>query len=150
MFLVRVGSLLDALFFFFKQKTAYEMRISDWSSDVCSSDLWTAKALRTAHRPSAGDFYERASAYQKEIAQKDDLYFLSYDGGWFENDTSISQPYWFLDVLRLYKFRREPDPEFIKTHGHSEGSALKQHGPLDWGPKITWRSAKSSVGKECV
>src|SRR3546814_9811742 len=27
------------LFFFFKQKTAYEMRISDWSSDVCSSDL---------------------------------------------------------------------------------------------------------------
>src|SRR3546814_6555324 len=28
------------LFFFFKQKTAYEMRISDWSSDVCSSDLF--------------------------------------------------------------------------------------------------------------
>src|SRR3546814_17958157 len=37
------------LFFFFKQKTAYEMRISDWSSDVCSSDLavygyWPANA----------------------------------------------------------------------------------------------------------
>src|SRR3546814_3049778 len=36
-------------FFFFKQKTAYEMRISDWSSDVCSSDLqgllfWSAPA----------------------------------------------------------------------------------------------------------
>src|SRR3546814_7225681 len=30
------------IFFFFKQKTAYEMRISDWSSDVCSSDLITA------------------------------------------------------------------------------------------------------------
>src|SRR3546814_5534821 len=29
----------EFLFFFFKQKTAYEMRISDWSSDVCSSDL---------------------------------------------------------------------------------------------------------------
>src|SRR3546814_1003144 len=29
-------------FFFFKQKTAYEMRISDWSSDVCSSDLGNA------------------------------------------------------------------------------------------------------------
>src|SRR3546814_11290286 len=28
------------MFFFFKQKTAYEMRISDWSSDVCSSDLF--------------------------------------------------------------------------------------------------------------
>src|SRR3546814_1256653 len=29
----------DAFVFFFKQKTAYEVRISDWSSDVCSSDL---------------------------------------------------------------------------------------------------------------
>src|SRR3546814_4272028 len=32
-------SALCIIFFFFKQKTAYEMRISDWSSDVCSSDL---------------------------------------------------------------------------------------------------------------
>src|SRR3546814_3985108 len=32
-------------FFFFKQKTAYEMRISEWSSDVCSSDLLLAKSL---------------------------------------------------------------------------------------------------------
>src|SRR3546814_6738373 len=31
--------LLFIMFLFFKQKTAYEMRISDWSSDVCSSDL---------------------------------------------------------------------------------------------------------------
>src|SRR3546814_3567632 len=31
--------MLIVLVFFFKQKTAYEMRISDWSSDVCSSDL---------------------------------------------------------------------------------------------------------------
>src|SRR3546814_9351361 len=31
--------MLICCFFFFKQKTAYEMRISDWSSDVCSSDL---------------------------------------------------------------------------------------------------------------
>src|SRR3546814_2025263 len=30
---------VELVFFFFKQKTAYEMRISDWSSDVCSSDL---------------------------------------------------------------------------------------------------------------
>src|SRR3546814_4954183 len=33
------GVLLSIDFVFFKQKTAYEMRISDWSSDVCSSDL---------------------------------------------------------------------------------------------------------------
>src|SRR3546814_17856101 len=35
-------ALFCFLFFFFKQKTAYEMRISDWSSDVCSSDLYAA------------------------------------------------------------------------------------------------------------
>src|SRR3546814_14892961 len=37
-------------FFFFKQRTAYEMRISDWSSDVCSSDLLPDQpfALRSA------------------------------------------------------------------------------------------------------
>src|SRR3546814_17427259 len=34
------------MFFFFKQKTAYEMRISDWSSDVCSSDLWMSRDTR--------------------------------------------------------------------------------------------------------
>src|SRR3546814_5520932 len=34
-----VVRFLCVVFFFFKQKTAYEMRISDWSSDVCSSDL---------------------------------------------------------------------------------------------------------------
>src|SRR3546814_1396743 len=34
------------IFFFFKQKTAYELRISDWSSDVCSSDLFTNITLK--------------------------------------------------------------------------------------------------------
>src|SRR3546814_8482412 len=41
-------------FFFFKQKTAYEMRISDWRSDVCSSDLGTRSrswAASSANRP---------------------------------------------------------------------------------------------------
>src|SRR3546814_7716825 len=38
---VRLFCVSVLLFFFFKQKTAYEMRISDWSSDVCSSDLRT-------------------------------------------------------------------------------------------------------------
>src|SRR3546814_7326526 len=44
------------VFFFFKQKTAYEMRISDWSSDVCSSDLrvdwvhWIESAKQAATR----------------------------------------------------------------------------------------------------
>src|SRR3546814_5745807 len=46
------------LFFFFKQKTAYEMRISDWSSDVCSSDL--------QKRPGAGLPKPAHRAYSSE------------------------------------------------------------------------------------
>src|SRR3546814_10522386 len=42
---------LFLMFFFFKQKTAYEMRISDWSSDVCSSDLGAFQHMRD-HRAS--------------------------------------------------------------------------------------------------
>src|SRR3546814_2487373 len=49
-------SYLNCFFFFFKQKTAYEMRISDWSSDVCSSDLSSkptasSRAKRTVLAP---------------------------------------------------------------------------------------------------
>src|SRR3546814_20445838 len=43
----------DVVFFFFKQKTAYEMRISDWSSDVCSSDLASAAAAARARTQRA-------------------------------------------------------------------------------------------------
>src|SRR3546814_2337422 len=39
------------MFFFFKQKTAYEMRIRDWSSDVCSSDLATLHEISAHLRP---------------------------------------------------------------------------------------------------
>src|SRR3546814_4426677 len=42
------------LVFFFKQKTAYEMRISDWSSDVCSSDLGKAQQHGGQYRVVAG------------------------------------------------------------------------------------------------
>src|SRR3546814_2914788 len=45
-------------FFFFKQKTAYEMRISDWSSDVCSSDLLPGGGI-DAHQPDVGRNAER-------------------------------------------------------------------------------------------
>src|SRR3546814_6973764 len=48
------------LFFFFKQKTAYEMRISDWSSDVCSSDLVCGYIMMTM----AVDVASRAGAHQ--------------------------------------------------------------------------------------
>src|SRR3546814_16062155 len=45
-----VSSLVNCVFFF-KQKTAYEMRISDWSSDVCSSDLERGDCISLLDRP---------------------------------------------------------------------------------------------------
>src|SRR3546814_9330394 len=52
---------MDGLFvFFIKQKTTYEMRISDWSSDVCSSDLTAAAALSGQSNPLHGDFEGRS------------------------------------------------------------------------------------------
>src|SRR3546814_2041169 len=45
--MIIVCSLVCSFCFFFKQKTAYEMRISDWSSDVCSSDLVTWRQFAT-------------------------------------------------------------------------------------------------------
>src|SRR3546814_7116242 len=44
---------LLCLVFFFKQKTAYELRISDWSSDVCSSDLSAAGVASTGEEAPA-------------------------------------------------------------------------------------------------
>src|SRR3546814_6449106 len=56
-------------FFFFKQKTAYEMRISDWSSDVCSSDLHAVRVFG-------------ASAYNaQEILASRDTYDLIVERG---------------------------------------------------------------------
>src|SRR3546814_8524119 len=63
-------------FFFFKQKTAYEMRISDWSSDVCSSDLYTTpveEALsRLLSNPRFCEF-EMAGLLQGTPAEEIDL-----------------------------------------------------------------------------
>src|SRR3546814_979874 len=58
-----MGHTVCYLFFFFKQKTAYEMRISDWSSDVCSSDLC----------PPICRNCSLACAYEKQTVATNDL-----------------------------------------------------------------------------
>src|SRR3546814_537144 len=54
--MIRQACVVFFCFFFFKQKTAYEMRISDWSSDVCSSDLNCASSLALWKRERCGCF----------------------------------------------------------------------------------------------
>src|SRR3546814_11243776 len=63
--MLRFVSFIFIIFFFFKQKTAYEMRISDWSSDVCSSDLPAARSPRRARtcRPVPGAGHGERSAW---------------------------------------------------------------------------------------
>src|SRR3546814_8053801 len=51
--------MIVCVFFFFKQKTAYELRISDWSSDVCSSDL-AVEAPEVAEELQADEDHEKA------------------------------------------------------------------------------------------
>src|SRR3546814_12589631 len=61
-------------FFFFKQKTAYEMRISDWSSDVCSSDLfgrWNSKAPAMTVLDADGTLLEVCDTLLDLIAEHD-------------------------------------------------------------------------------
>src|SRR3546814_5249936 len=57
-------------FFFFKQKTAYEMRISDWSSDVCSSDLEEIKPGTVKPFDDASVQSELTELYQNREKQK--------------------------------------------------------------------------------
>src|SRR3546814_10577706 len=64
--------LIVMSFFFFKQKTAYDMRISDWSSDVCSSDLLTQllPGDETAKRLSDAGL-ARFGAREVDVGQQD-------------------------------------------------------------------------------
>ncbi len=63
-----------SFFFFFKQKTAYEMSVSDWSSDVCSSDLMGDLLTNTIGAALMGLFAWSQS-------NKDERYFESYKIG---------------------------------------------------------------------
>src|SRR3546814_1581139 len=68
---VRIGRpYVFSIFFFFKQKTAYEMRISDWSSDVCSSELGyeagTADGLMGRRTSSAIVAFQRDMVFTQD------------------------------------------------------------------------------------
>src|SRR3546814_3757414 len=65
------------MFFFFKQKTAYEMRISDWSSDVCSSDLQNGPDVG-GHRHD----WESVVVFQKQGEEKPRFLAASRHGGY--------------------------------------------------------------------
>src|SRR3546814_7085154 len=59
------------LFFFFKQKTAYEMRISDWSSDVCSSDLPAVLEVRGEVYMTREDFLAFRAVQEDLVTERE-------------------------------------------------------------------------------
>src|SRR3546814_8390697 len=65
-FFIHVALVLYCLllFFFFNQQTAYELRISDWSSDVCSSDLRRLDDFRAAAIPNVTDWQQLDMNYE--------------------------------------------------------------------------------------
>src|SRR3546814_8090191 len=84
-------------FFFFKQKTAYEMRISDWSSDVCSSDL--AYKTDTVSIEIVATSKGVATIYDKEVL----LYIASLMVAKLEAGVGVSQDFYFTahDLFRV-------------------------------------------------
>src|SRR3546814_10250203 len=73
--------MVVSVFFFFKQKTAYEMRISDWSSDVCSSDL--DLALPAGELRAIAGVLDTLPWIEQAAEDGGALYIrLSYDKAW--------------------------------------------------------------------
>src|SRR3546814_14962964 len=110
------------LIFFFKQKTAYEMRISDWSSDVCSSDLIVGTGGDGAHtfNISTASMFVAAAAGCR-IAK--------------HGNRSVSSKSGSADVLEAFG-------AVIALTQEQVARCLEQTG--------IGRSAESRVGKECV
>src|SRR3546814_10188159 len=84
------------MFFFCKQKTAYEMRISDWSSDVCSSDL-TGFTVQRGYRSggSSGNIARSATfSYDPEFTWN---YELSLRSAWLDGRLTLNANAFYVD-----------------------------------------------------
>src|SRR3546814_19027692 len=123
------------LFFFFKQKTAYEVRISDWSSDVCSSDLQffrlgplerDAARHGVAHRPGYGQAGGRSG---RRIAR------AAESVGFASDQPPLGQIGQFQIVKKEVQklLTRQNEPDFIHSFART--------------PLATCRSEERSVGQ---
>src|SRR3546814_17937904 len=123
-------------FFFFKQKTAYEMRISDWSSDVCSSDLIEVP------RDRAGSFDPQLIAkYQRRFPGFDDKIISMYARGMSTREITGH-------LRELYGIDASPDLISTLTDAVLEEVAAWQQRPLDPAYPLVFSSAARRVGEE--
>src|SRR3546814_12825966 len=113
-------------FFFFKQKTAYEMRISDWSSDVCSSDL-----------PVPVRAVERDDRRSARLQPFENLAFCVGNGLLRRKEFAVSGS-------------NPCDDRHMGTHKAGESGKLPRMVPAHFEHAVTARSEERRVGKECV
>src|SRR3546814_17824148 len=135
MFVLMSLDLCLLFFFFFKQKTAYEMRISDWSSDVCSSDL---RGRDTRGLPIA-DVIAELDAELAALAPRDIVLVGHSQAGNLMPS---------LAALRPHAFRRLV---YVSCSIPLPGqTVLQMMGSGVHGSHPDERSEESRVGKECV
>src|SRR3546814_20574915 len=77
------------VFFFFKQKTAYEMRISDWSSDVCSSDLPDGRRLALTLSRSGNPEIYLMDLGSKALTQITNQFGIDTEPAWSADGSSL-------------------------------------------------------------
>src|SRR3546814_3012742 len=113
-------------FFFFKQKTAYDMRISDWSSDVCSSDLRHAEKVDDGSRdPSLTDAGRaRAHALAELLRSRDVVAVYATD---FRRTRDTAEPTAAVHDLSIISYDAEAPAEAVAERlrrAHATGTVL--------------------------
>src|SRR3546814_4524365 len=137
--------------FFFKQKTAYEMRISDWSSDVCSSDLH-AETVIQRHRDAQPVLRREVHLLGDEMPVVDDV-VMGQRRALGQAGRAAGE----LDVDRLVGIeagRHHVEPRALGRTGQRQYGLIILHAgrrlraePAD---AAQMRSEERRVGKECV
>src|SRR3546814_12105715 len=139
------------LFFFFKQKTAYEMRMSDWSSDVCSSDLNRATHLASYRqgRPS----WRQRSSVETELARSMKIRFASINPQKILEVCEILQPSG-IEVkpfpIRIEELRTEDLHQLVSDKLLVAFKMIGKPVFVEHTGLFINRSEERRVGKECV
>src|SRR3546814_16295992 len=143
-------------FFFFKQKTAYEMRISDWSSDVCSSDLNTDLERyslfiwqKQTSKMMFGSYPQPGNIIENNTVEFINVYVKPGKPPKFSNEVKqgnkLSRTEW-LDLAQQVWFMY---PEDVKRE-EGNPAPFPEKLPARLMRLYPQRSEERSVGKECV
>src|SRR3546814_4494516 len=114
-----------SFFFFFKQKTAYEMRISDWSSDVCSSDLGDGRGFFVADdRVERGDQDRVAVERGSHVVA---AHLHPGDGGVGEQARDVGQHAYRVEQVRRDQRQRDVELEVAGLPGNRDRRMVAHH-----------------------